>query len=305
MGWVKPGFDFRRPDTIMKFVEIKCSFCKEKLSRTIGRINETKKFKWRQFCSWKCLANSKKTRTSLFCSNPGCNKKFYRVRNQIKKVKRCFCSNSCAAIFNNAERYSKLPLNLCANPSCKIPIPRDKKYCSSAHRINPRKIPEKIYQERIIARIKSFYKKHGRIPVKREMDGIYKAARALFGSWNHAIEAAGLTPNPVRFAKRHVANDGHICDSLAEKVIDDWLSNHTIKHRRSIAYPNSSYTADFSVKGTLIEFFGLSGELEEYDRNMQIKERLVKKHNLKLLRIYPKDIFPSNKLDHILEGMKN
>ena len=67
-----------------------------------------------------------------------------------------------------------------------------------------------------------FYKLNKRIPVKKEMYDAYGKARDVFGTWNKAIEIAGYEPNPVMFAKRCVARDGHQCDSLAEKIIDEW-----------------------------------------------------------------------------------
>ena len=79
-----------------------------------------------------------------------------------------------------------------------------------------------IKEERILAKIKEFYKKEKRIPFKKEFSH-YGAAQERFGSWNKAVESAGFKPNPVIFARKHKANDGHICDSFAEKIIEDWF----------------------------------------------------------------------------------
>lgn len=133
------------------------------------------------------------------------------------------------------------------------------------------------------------------------MYGIYKTARELFGSWNKTIEAAGFKPNPVMFSNKYIAKDGHKCDSLAEKIIDDWLYSRNIQHQRNIPYPGSRYTTDFFIKNSLVEFFGLNGELAEYDRNTKIKERLAKKHKFNLIKIYPKDLFPKNRLLEIIK----
>jgi len=133
---------------------------------------------------------------------------------------------------------------------------------------------------------------------------MYRTARELFGSWNKAITAAGLQPNPVRFANRQTAKDGHMCDSLAEKIIDDWLYSNNIEHQRNIPYPNSPYTADFLINGKFLEFLGLNGELKEYDKNTRLKEKLVKKHGLKLIKVYPKDLFPVNHLSEIIKIKK-
>lgn len=170
--------------------------------------------------------------------------------------------------------------------------------------INPRKIPTERYKEKVISKIIYFYKKNKRIPVRKEMCGLYPTARKLFGTWNKAILAAGFKPNPVMFAKKYLTNDGHKCDSLAEKIIDDWLYLNKIKHQRNIPYPNSSYSADFLIKETFVEFFGLSGEVKQYDKNKKIKEKLAKKYKIQLIKIYPKDLFPVNRLPEII-GNKN
>lgn len=301
LGVMAVPVQLRAARRFMNFYLVRCAFCGKNFSRSRGRANEARKFKWKQFCSPVCLAESKMNGCILRCTNPKCNKNFYRKQNQIKKVKNSFCSHSCAAVFNNKRHNANLPTNLCKNPLCRKPIPRHRKYCSILHRINPRKIPPETYKEKIIARILAFHNLKGRIPVKREMYGMYKTARELFGTWNNAIIAAGLRPNPVRFAERQIAKDGHMCDSLAEKIIDDWLYSNNIKHERNVLYPNARYTVDFRIKNKFVEFFGLNGELAEYDKNIEMKEGLAKKYKLNLVKIYPKDLFPVNHLSEIIK----
>ncbi len=79
------------------------------------------------------------------------------------------------------------------------------------------------------------------------MWGIYNAVRRIFGSWNKAITIAGFKPNPVKFANKFVAEDGHRCDSMAEKIIDDWLFIRNIKHETKISYNHHQMTADFKI----------------------------------------------------------
>lgn len=103
------------------------------------------------------------------------------------------------------------------------------------------------------------------------------------------------------FAKKHWANDGHKCDSLAEKIIDDWFHARKIDHQVNALYPGKrSFTADFLIKDIWIEFFGLAGEHRRYDELKEEKIELVKKYQLKFIEIYPKDLFPKSKLDKIL-----
>lgn len=100
------------------------------------------------------------------------------------------------------------------------------------------RIDKKIYQERVIKAIRIFVKKNNRIPLKVEMKNFYRPARIAFGTWNKAVEAAGFKPNQLKFTHKYIANDKHVCDSLAEKIIDDWLFARKVKHQRSIYYPN-------------------------------------------------------------------
>lgn len=134
---------------------------------------------------------------------------------------------------------------------------------------------------------------------------LYKRARKVFGTWNKAVEAAGFNPNPVLFAEKHIANDGHKCDSVAEKIIDDWFYTRKIKHKRRVPYPeDSSLTADFVTENNWIEFFGLAGEIKEYDKLLKRKQMLSKKYKLQLIEIYPKDLFPVNRLSEIIRNKK-
>lgn len=142
---------------------------------------------------------------------------------------------------------------------------------------------------------------NGRIPVKEEMQRLYVRARERFGTWNKAVESAGFKPNPILFAKRQIANDGHVCDSLAEKIIDDYLFEKGISHERNIPYPEGDYTADFKIGEKYIEYFGLSGEHKRYDELKLIKQKIARRQGLEWIEVYPKDIYPDNRLSEIFD----
>lgn len=222
-----------------------------------------------------------------------------RAPRQIRSAN-LYCSRSCSVRTNNQKfpkRKKKIVKLKCKSCGKRFIREGQSFYCS-------RKCKNKdqiISKKEICKQIKNFYKKHYRIPLKREF-AHYSAARNRFGTWNKAIEATGFKSNPVIFAKKYIANDGHICDSFTEKIIDDWLYSNYIKHKRNVPYPNSAYTADFLIKGKFVEFLGLSGELKEYDKNVKIKERLAEKYKLKLIKIYPKDLFPVNRLSEIIKN---
>ena len=146
----------------------------------------------------------------------------------------------------------------------------------------------------LVQRIIDFSEKHGRIPLKREFNNTYAEYRDRFGSWNNAIRLAGFEPNPEIFSKKFIAKDGDQCDSFAEKVIDDWLSRNKILHKRNFPYGNTKMTADFAVGKIMIEYFGLAGENKIYDENIQRKRNICQKTSLKLVEIYPVDLFSKN-----------
>ena len=168
----------------------------------------------------------------------------------------------------------------------------------------PRKRTIESLQQEVMAIIKKFHSLNDRIPVKHELYAAYSKSRRAFGTWNKAIEAAGFQANPVMFAKRYIARDGHKCDSLAEKIVDEWFYSKGIPHERSVPYPEfKKLTCDFVINKTFIEFFGLEGEVRNYDRLVRLKRKLSKKYKLKLIEIKPIHLFPKNKLDDILGSL--
>ncbi len=289
----------------MNLIKVNCAFCGKKFFRQTRRVNEARKFSWNQYCSKECQSQAQVRSIEVICANPNCHNKVSREQNQVKKSesRRFFCSRSCAVTVNNS---SKQKIKRC--PFCNKQFYGQRKYCSNLCLSNLLKSKPKIIKitkTQTINRIKEFYKKHGRIPVKREFHH-YGAARVRFGTWNKAIESAGFESNPVLFAKKHIAKDGHLCDSFTEKIIDDWFYSKKIPHKRNTPYPeNKSLTADFLVKNNFVEFFGLSGEVRRYDKLVKRKKKICEKYKLKLIEIYPKDLYPINKLDTIFKKFIN
>lgn len=254
------------------------------------------------------MSNSRKTGRRLICENQNCNKKFYRVKHAI--LKHNFCSQSCAAIVNN-QRHPKWPKRYCT--ICKKEFKnRDSRYCSSkcgwsafrAHRLSQ-------YTPKIIQKtIKQLSKNLGRSPSRRELGNMSHGAIRSFGSWNKAVIAAGFEPhrsddNRMYRRTRTKAWDGHICDSISEAIIDNWLAKHNIFHIRDAKYPTTNHKADWSVKNgkTFVEYFGLAQDSPRYDRAVKEKIKLCRKNKIKLIGIYSKDLYPNNQLGKILSRL--
>jgi len=285
----------------VKTTTIRCAFCKSKFVRPIGRYREAIKFKWKQYCSPSCKHKIKIRAKEFKCGNPNCSNTVFKTPSDIRRSisGRMYCSQTCAAIYNN---HNRAKYNTCKR--CGKTISSWNKYCSSKCAADNRK--KSLDQTRFdaIARIRKFYKSYKRIPVKREMYGLYRTARIAFGSWNKAVEASGFDPNPVLFAKRFVANDGHACDSFAEKVIDDWLLENNVLHERHYPYSNPRFTADFKIgDNTFVEYFGLAGVQRSYDEIILKKRAMSDKSGIRLIELYPKDIYPTSKLKNILDRL--
>jgi len=148
-------------------------------------------------------------------------------------------------------------------------------------------------RKELLNKIHQFYLRHGRIPLKREFN-LYETYQRSFGSWNNAIKLAGFEPNQVIFSKKFIAKDGHICDSFAERIIDDWLFKYKIFHHRNLPYKNTKMTADFAIGNIRMEYFGLVNENKLYDQTIKKKQKLCQKEKLKLLEIYPSELFSKN-----------
>ncbi len=292
----------------MNLVKVKCAFCGKYFFRERGRFNEAKKFNWEQYCSRKCLSRNQTKRRVLFCEN--CGKHFERTPHEISSHN--YCSQSCAAIVNN-KRYPKLH----SEPKFKICVKCGKqfrkstgnrKYCSM--KCKGGRKPNYSSQE-LINMIKQKTQELQRIPSRREARKIADSCRRAFGSWNNAIIAAGLQPNrshSQRMYKRVNAKalDGHLCDSISELLIDNWLNKNDIPHKRDASYPNTYHKADWAVsienEKIFVEYFGLANDSPRYDRAIKEKKKLCHKNKISLIAIYPQDLYPKEFLE---DNLKN
>ncbi len=276
------------------YVTVNCYFCGKKFLKDRGHFNENVKLGHNFYCSRICLSKAQNKQVSLSCKNPLCLKIFKRQPNDINLKGNNYCSLSCAAKVNN----SKFPKRHAIIKKCLVcdeDFTGREKYCS----LKCKHESQIITKKEIIKTIQEFYKKESRIPLKRGFHN-YHASRLRFGTWNKAIKTAGFEPNPVKFAKKFIALDDHKCDSFSEMIIDNWLFEKNIPHKRGIYYPNSNLKTDFLIGNFYVEFVGLSGVMKKYDFLFRKKKRLVKKLSLNLVEIYPRDLFPENRLELIL-----
>ena len=112
--------------------------------------------------------------------------------------------------------------------------------------------------------------------------------------------ALGLKPNTQWLSKKRLpCKDGHVADSLSERIVDDWFHDQGVKHERSKPYPEGNCTCDFYLPDydIWVEYFGLWHEHPQYDKAVLKKYRLAAEHGIKLFGISPSMLYPEIKLD--------
>ena len=99
-----------------------------------------------------------------------------------------------------------------------------------------------------------------------------------------------------------VASDGHLCLSLIERQVDDYMTSNGIEHEKEVPYPTDSslnstgLRADWRLRdGALVEAFGMPA-VQAYADKMEIKRALAKKSGMKLIEVLPTDLL---RLDQI------
>ena len=240
----------------------------------------------------------------LQCEN--CGKNFIRRKYSISR--HIYCSRSCAASVNN-RTYPKrpAPVKLCTSCGKKFHKSAISIYCSVECRFIGQ---QKHTKKDILLNIRKAAKKLGRSPAKRELLLFADAASRLFGSWNNAVQSAGLKPhrsddNRMYHRTKTKARDGHVCDSISEAIVDNWLAKHGIDHTRDAKYPTTNHRADWAIKdgGVFVEYFGLAKDSPRYDREIKVKKKLCKNHKIQLIEIYPSDLYPKVSLSQKLSNI--
>lgn len=130
-----------------------------------------------------------------------------------------------------------------------------------------------------------------------------RRVKELFDSWLNALVEAGVLEDGARRSGRGIqtiARDGHVCLSLGERTIDEWLFDHGIVHEREPHYPEGNFRADFLVNGIFIEYFGLSGNAD-YDAKVDMKKRICRKHGIRIISLYPRDLLSNKRLESKLQ----
>jgi hypothetical protein len=124
--------------------------------------------------------------------------------------------------------------------------------------------------------------------------------------WLGVLKVAGLVTDGWKMKRGGVmshAVDGHLCRSLLERTIDDWLTGQGIKHEREPRWPydpvlnrNGMRRADWLVPdGSFIECAGMMSR-PEYALKMAEKQELARLAGIKLHIVTPEDMLRLDKI---------
>jgi hypothetical protein len=118
------------------------------------------------------------------------------------------------------------------------------------------------------------------------------AMGVIGGNWLDVLRAAGLVDGAWRPGRGTYcrAADGHLCRSLGELAVDDWLAARRIEHDLEPRYPGSSRRADWRLPdGTFIEYAGMLLD-EAYARKLAEKRAIAQDAGVRLVVLVPEDL---------------
>jgi len=311
-----------------KKISVVCTKCGKLFLKEVKHYNYGLKKGWKPFCSYKCQSDFNKRRVKLKCFE--CKKDIEIIRCHYDKseTKRFFCSQSCSASFNNKLHgpKSQKQRNNIRNGLKKYydrkgrSIFRVEKNCLTCGKVF-RGHPNKQYfcsrdcyqiyefgsipytKEDFLNVVSDIAIKTGRTPQRRDHDHkLYHAAVKFFGTWNKAMKACNLKPNHSKYQKiRLRCEDGHMADSISERIIDNWFFKNGIKHERNKKYPSSNMNCDFYFidHNIWVEYFGLfGGDIDDYDNTIKLKEELAVKNGLTFISIKPNDLYNNKSISY-------
>lgn len=125
-----------------------------------------------------------------------------------------------------------------------------------------------------------------------------QTVKELFGSWAQYLDSAGALEQSRsgQAGYRSFATDGHLCLSVGERQICEFLNQNDIQHEREPLYPrdgefnkNGLKRADYLIGGCFVELAGRMSK-ENYAEGMKEKVSLAEKQGFQLIVVTPKEL---------------
>jgi len=302
---------------------ILCGHCGKAFQRPANRAAEAERNGWVQYCSMTCQSEHRNKTIPCTCPQCGADIKIQRSVWEKSSTKHFFCNQSCAAIFNNTGKVhseqSKNKVRHTASQNAQkkgtqskpatciicgksFKSRQGKQACSTScgQLLQFGALP--LTQEEVLNQLQSFpVGSDATLSSKRVSVRLRQSAVRFFTTWNAAIAAAGLNPNiKYMHKKKLMCQDGHIADSVSERIIDDWLFKAGIRHDRSKIYPGRTrlncdfYLPDYDI---WLEYFGLWHHYPAYDEVVKEKYDIARAQGLKLIGVVSDMLYPTFSLD--------
>jgi len=147
---------------------------------------------------------------------------------------------------------------------------------------------------------------------RKSMVGLFKILQKLrsphgfaeeCGSFFAALVHSEILPTGSRrmpIGTHVLAEDGHLCFSLPEKDIDDFLYRNGLAHSKEVSYPGSRLKADWEIFGgqgrVFVEYFGMIKK-PDYLSRVNRKTELARNHGIELIPIFPGDDWKGSLLE--------
>jgi hypothetical protein len=155
-----------------KQVIVQCDHCGKNTSKANNAVSVARKHGNKMFCSRKCFDKHRSNKINCVCKN--CGEQFIRDKSQVEKSKNTFCSQSCAAIFNNKKFPKRKNVDekdkycsLCGKPKRSVSI-----FCQSCSR----KIKSKEILSTTLGQIRNLYREKSSLDIAGKLRGYSRQA---------------------------------------------------------------------------------------------------------------------------------
>lgn len=132
----------------MRLTKLSCSYCENLFEKRAANVtyrlkhNPATEF----FCSRECQAKARDNRKKVVCAN--CQIECLKLPSEMKNSQNQFCSQSCAASFNNKVYIKRITIKTCVKCKGSL-INTRKQYCVECAKSLPRTTIDKTIEETI------------------------------------------------------------------------------------------------------------------------------------------------------------
>jgi hypothetical protein len=168
--------------------------------------------------------------------------------------------------------------------------------------LNESKLPT---TQQLAKAVKRFISKHKRNPSLTDISelGYRRFHFIMHGGIAQFWSSKYPSTNIFTTYAHYIADDGHICFSKCELLLDNFLTKHKIPHDKEVCYmfdkklnPKGNLRCDFVIHDVYVEFAGMYKNTA-YDARLERKKLLAKKAGHKFLVLYINDLMTNGHIN--------